>query len=140
MLKRCTGNEPHAEMSLHKLQAAVSSLERNRLAVRTGVFEGDALLLPINPEDTDEAEQARHILTQRLIELERVRSTADWLSGQPQLGWDMFERGYYEKPDASVPAATTMMLIEACLGLFRLMETRPAAVYQPGRILEWTPN
>ena len=52
----------------------------------------------------------------------------------------MFERGHYEKPDAAVPAATYMMLMEACLGLFRLMEARPAETYQPRRVLEWTPT
>ena len=98
------------------------------------------LLLPIDPEEAQEAEQAQQVLTQRLIELERVRATAGWLNGQPQLGWDMFERGYYEKPDTAVPAATTMMLMEACLDLFRLMESRPIQMYQPRRILEWTPN
>ncbi len=98
------------------------------------------LLLPTDPEEAQQAEQARHVLTQRLMELERVRATADWLNGQPQLGWDMFERGYYEKPDIAVPAATYMMLLEACLGLFHLMEARPVQMYQPRRILEWTPN
>lgn len=98
------------------------------------------LLLPTDPEEAQEAEQARQVLTQRLMELERVRATADWLNGQPQLGWDMFARGYYEKPEAAVPTANYMMLMEACLGVFRLASARPAEVYQPRRILEWTPN
>ena len=98
------------------------------------------LLVPTDPEAAQEAEQAQHVLTQRLVELERVRATADWLSGQPQLGWDMFERGYYETPGAAVPAATFMMLMEACLGVFRLASARPADLYRPRRILEWTPS
>ena len=98
------------------------------------------LLLPTEPEEARETEQAQRVLTQRLIELERVRATADWLHGRPQLGWDMFERGYHEKPDTAASAATSMMLMEACLGLFRLMEARPVRMYQPRRILEWTPN
>ena len=49
-----------------------------------------------------------------LVELERVQAAADWLSGQPQLGWDMFERGDTERPDAAAPAGTFMMLMEAC--------------------------
>ena len=98
------------------------------------------LLLPTDPDETQEAEQAGQVLTQCLVELERVRATADWLNGQPQLGWDMFERGYYEKPDTVVPAGTYMMLMEACLGVFRLASARPAEVYQPRRILGWTPN
>ena len=98
------------------------------------------LLLPTDPDEAQEAEQAQQVLTQRLIELERVREAADWLDGQPQLGWDIFERGYHEQPEAAVPAATTMMLLEACVGVLQLASTRPAAVYQPRRIVEWTPH
>ncbi len=32
ILKRCTGDKPRAQMSLSKLEAAVSWLERNRLS------------------------------------------------------------------------------------------------------------
>ena len=98
------------------------------------------LLLPTDPDEAQEAEQAQQVLTQRLIELERVRQAADWLDGQPQLGWDVFERGYHERPEAAVPAATSLMLLEACLGVFRLATARPAAVYQPRRFVEWTPH
>ena len=98
------------------------------------------LLLPIDPEEAQEAQQAQQVLTQRLIELERVRATADWLNGQPQLGWDMFERGYHERPETAVPAATFMMLMEACLGVFRLASSRPAELYQPRRVVDWTPS
>ena len=52
----------------------------------------------------------------------------------------MFERGYRERLEAAVPAATYMMLLEACLGVFRLANARPAEVYQPRRIVEWTPH
>ena len=98
------------------------------------------LLVPADPEAAQEAEQAQHVLTQRLVELERVRATADWLGGQPQLGWDMFERGYTEKPGAAVPAATFMMLMQASLGVFRLASARPAELYRPRRVVEWTPS
>ena len=98
------------------------------------------LLVPSDPEAAHEAGQAQHVLTHRLLELERVRATADWLSDQPQLGWDMFERGYTEQRDASVPAATFMMLMEACLDVFRLPSARPVGVYRPRRVLEWTPS
>jgi segregation and condensation protein A len=98
------------------------------------------LLLPGDPDEAQQGEQAQQVLTQRLMELERVRATADWLNARPQLGWDMFERGFYERPDAAAPAATYLMLVEACLGLFRLTEMRPAGVYQPRRILQWTPG
>ena len=98
------------------------------------------LLLPTDPDEAQEAEQAQQVLTQRLIELERVREAADWLDGQPQLGWDVFERGYHEQPEAAVPTATTMMLLEACVDVLQLARARPAAVYQPRRIVEWTPH
>lgn len=98
------------------------------------------LLLPADPGDVQEAEQAQHVLTQRLAELDRVRTVAVWLDGRPQLGWDTFERGHHERPEAAVPVANTTMLAEACLGVFRLAAVRPVAVYQPRRIVEWTPR
>ena len=98
------------------------------------------LLLPADPGEVGEAEQAQHVLTQRLAELDRVRAVAVWLDGQPQLGWDTFERGRHERPEAAVPVANATMLAEACLGVFRLATARPVAVYQPRRIVEWTPH
>ena len=98
------------------------------------------LLLPTDPEEARDAEQAKQVLTQRLVELESVRTAADWLDGQPQLGWDMFERGYHERPEAAVPAATYVMLLEACLDMLRLASARPAEVYQPRRVVQWTPH
>ncbi len=41
ILKRRTGNKPHAEMSLAELEAAASWLERNRLADHASAPEGD---------------------------------------------------------------------------------------------------
>ncbi len=41
ILKRRTGNKPRAEMSLAELEAAVSWLERNRLADHADALEGD---------------------------------------------------------------------------------------------------
>ena len=98
------------------------------------------LLLPADPGEVGEAEQAQHVLAQRLAELDRVRAVAVWLDGQPQLGWDTFERGRHERPEAAVPVANTTMLAEACLGVFRLAALRPVAVYQPRRIVAWTPR
>ena len=98
------------------------------------------LLLPADPGDVQEAEQAQHVLTQRLAELDRVRAVAVWLDGQPQLGWDTFERGHHERPEAAVPVANATMLAEACLGVFRLATARPVALYQPRRIVGWTPH
>lgn len=98
------------------------------------------LLLPTDPDETREAERAQQVLTQRLAELERVQAVADWLDGQPQLGWDMFGRGHHEPLKAFVPAATYMMLMEACLDVLRLGNARPAEVYQPRRVVQWTPH
>ena len=41
ILKRCTGNKPRAQMHLAELEAAVSWLERNRLADHAHTLEGD---------------------------------------------------------------------------------------------------
>ena len=41
ILKRRTGNKPRAQMSLAELEAAVSRLERNRLADHAHLLEGD---------------------------------------------------------------------------------------------------
>lgn len=98
------------------------------------------LLLPIDPGEVQAAEQAKQVLTDRLVELERVQAVADWLDGQPQLGWDTFERGQSEMVQAPVPVASYMMLMEACLGVLRLSEPRAEEVYQPRRIVEWTPH
>jgi len=96
--------------------------------------------LPIDAEQTREAEQAGQVLTQRLAELEQVRSVVGWLDGQPQLGWDTFERGYAEPSSSFVPAATYMMLLEACLSVLRADIRRPAEEYRPRRVVHWTPH
>ena len=98
------------------------------------------LLLPTDPREARGAEQAQQVLTQRLIELERVRTVAEWLAARPQLGWDVFGRGDAEPAQAPVPVANTVMLMEACLAVFRLSEKRPEQVYQPRRVVEWTPH
>ena len=41
ILKRCTGDKPRAQMSVQDLEAAVSWLERNRLADHAHLLEGD---------------------------------------------------------------------------------------------------
>jgi segregation and condensation protein A len=45
------------------------------------------LLLPIDPEEAQEAQQAQQVLTQRLIELERVRATADLYQPRRVVDW-----------------------------------------------------
>jgi segregation and condensation protein A len=98
------------------------------------------LLLPTNPEEAREAAQAEQMLTRRLVELEEVRTVADWLNGQPQLGWDMFERGRVGMDKVVVPGADFVMLLEACLSIMRVAEKHPAQVYQPRGIVEWSPH
>jgi hypothetical protein len=39
-----------------------------------------------------------------------------------------------------VPGADFVMLLEACLSILRVAEKRPAQVYQPSGILEWSPH
>jgi segregation and condensation protein A len=97
-------------------------------------------LLPSNPEEAREAAQAEQMLTRRLVELEEVRTVADWLNGQPQLGWDTFERGRIGVGKVIMPGADFVMLLEACLSIMRAAEKRPAQVYQPRGILEWSPH
>jgi segregation and condensation protein A len=98
------------------------------------------LLLPIDAEEAREAEQAQQVLTQRLAELEHVRYVADWIDGQPQLGWDTFERGYVEPTRSFVPVANYMMLLEACVSVLRADMGRPTEVYRPRRVVHWTPH
>jgi segregation and condensation protein A len=98
------------------------------------------LLLPTNPEEARQAAQAEQMLTRRLVELEDVRTVADWLNGQPQLGWDTFERGRIGMGKVVVPGADFVMLLEACLAIMRVAEKRPAQVYQPRGVLEWSPH
>jgi segregation and condensation protein A len=98
------------------------------------------LLLPIDPDEAREAAQAEKMLTRRLAELDEVRTVADWLNGQPQLGWDTFERGRVGMDKIVMPGADFVMLLEACLSILRVAEKRPAQVYQPRKILEWSPH
>ena len=98
------------------------------------------LLLPADPDESRQADQAQRGLTRRLVELERVRAVADWLDGQPQLGWDMFERAAAPPPAAVVPAASYVMLLEACLDVLRSAPARPAPACQPRRLVGWTPG
>jgi segregation and condensation protein A len=98
------------------------------------------LLLPTDPDEAREAAQAQQMLTRRLIELQQVRTVADWLNGQPQLGWDTFDRGQVGMGKVVAPGADFVMLLEACVSILRVSKTSPAQVYQPRRILEWTPH
>jgi len=127
---------------------AVSSAERGDFIQRADwlvmvawlTWLKSRLLLPIVPDEAREAAQAEQMLTQRLVELEEVRRVADWLNGQPQLGWDTFERGRVGMGKVVMPGADFVMLLEASLTILRVAEKRPAQVYQPRGILEWSPH
>ncbi len=60
-------------------------------------------------------------------------------AGPPQLGWDMFERGYREPAESAAPAAATfLLLMETCVSLFRQAAARPEQPYKPGGAVGWT--
>jgi segregation and condensation protein A len=96
------------------------------------------LLLPGN---RDEAEQAAKMLTGRLAELDRVREVAAWLETQPQLGWDMFERGRAEMSPGPVVTADFLRLFQACFDVLRGPPGGQAPEPPPlPRRLFWSPH
>ena len=97
------------------------------------------LLLPRELDETNEAERAAQVLTDRLATLERVRSVVSWLEARPQLGRDMFERGRPESAPGPVVAVDFLALFEACLAVLRDLRRRPPQVYRPPRPVLWTP-
>jgi segregation and condensation protein A len=98
------------------------------------------LLLPRELEDAKEAERAAQVLTDRLAELERVRSVVNWLEARPQLGRDMFQRGRPEPTPGPAVAADFLALFQACLDVLRDGQGRPPDVYRPIRRVLWTPS
>jgi len=54
------------------------------------------LLLPAEEAPDEDAEEAAGLLQERLVELERMRAAAEWLSGRPLLGRDVHARGASE--------------------------------------------
>ncbi len=51
------------------------------------------LLVPSDPEEAEEGEDAAGILAARLRELSAIRTAAAWMGQRPQLGQDVFARG-----------------------------------------------
>ncbi len=89
------------------------------------------LLLPKSLPETQEAEKAAQVLTDRLTALERVRLVTAWLEDRPQLGRDTFQRGRLE-PVAGPPATMEYLdLFEACLAVVQEDQGRPALQYKP---------
>jgi segregation and condensation protein A len=54
------------------------------------------LLLPSDPDEAEEGEQAADVLAARLRDLQVVRAAAAWLGARPQLGQEVFARGMPE--------------------------------------------
>jgi segregation and condensation protein A len=90
------------------------------------------LLVPQEEEPDEDAEDAAARLTERLIELERVRALAAWLSERPQLGHNIFARGAPEplvSEDRSLLAADLPKLLQAYMAIRqRALARRP---YRP---------
>ena len=98
------------------------------------------LLLPKNLAETQEAEQAAQVLTDRLAALDRVREVTAWLDARPQLGRDIFQRGATETWSGAVATADYLALVEACLSILQERQGRPLEQYRPPpRRTLWTP-
>ena len=54
------------------------------------------LLVPVGVEEAGDTELLAEALAGRLTELQAMRSAAEWLAAQPQLGLDVFARGMPE--------------------------------------------
>jgi segregation and condensation protein A len=80
------------------------------------------LLLPDDPEATEEGELAAETLAARLQALAAIRAAAAWLDARPQLGQDVFARGEPEvltEIDRSPLAANVPGLVRAYLSALR---------------------
>src|ERR1700745_613869 len=96
------------------------------------------LLLPEGAE-AEEGEQAADALASRLRDLSAMRAAAAWLSGQPQLGHDVFARGAPEdhtEIDRSRLALDLGSLVRAYLQAMRRRVR--ARRYQPRRLTSWS--
>jgi segregation and condensation protein A len=96
------------------------------------------LLLPDGAE-VEEGEQAADALAARLRDLSAMRAAAAWLSGQPQLGHDVFARGAPEdhtEVDRSRLALDLGSLVRAYLQAMRRRVR--ARRYQPRPLTLWS--
>ena len=98
------------------------------------------LLLPKAIGETDEADQAAGVLTDRLAALDRVRAVTAWLEARPQLGRDMFERARPESAPGPMVAADFVSLFQACIDVLRGQNGRAAETFRPPRRVLWTPH
>lgn len=97
------------------------------------------LLVPEEATPDEEAEALAGALTDRLVELERMRAAAAWLSGRLQLGRDVFGRGAPESltvQDRSGISADLPALLRAYAEARRRALGRRPYVPKPRRL--WT--
>lgn len=97
------------------------------------------LLWPACAGDVADAELAADVLAGRLQDLQAMRAAAAWLTAQPQLGQDVFQRGapeHLQEYDHSRLAADLPGLLRGYLAASR----RAAAQrrYSPKRLPFWT--
>jgi segregation and condensation protein A len=87
------------------------------------------LLLPAEASEAKTALGEAEALRRQLVGREAMRAAADWLERRPQLGREVFPRGYPEAPGSS-RGADIADLLRACLSLLRV-PAQLAAAYEP---------
>jgi segregation and condensation protein A len=99
------------------------------------------LLVPADPEEAEEGEQAAEVLAARLRDLETIRAAALWLGERPILGQTVFARGLPEnftETDRSRIVLDLPALMRAYLSALRRGGARHS--YQPKAFRFWTVN
>jgi segregation and condensation protein A len=97
------------------------------------------LLVPADPAELEQGEEAAEALAERLRALQAMRTAAAWLGGRPMLGHDVFARGTPEdhtEIDRSALAVELNGLLRAYLAAIR-RGTRPMP-YRPRMLTLWT--
>jgi len=97
------------------------------------------LLVPSDPTELEQGEEAAEELAERLRTLQAVRTAAAWLGRQPILGQDVFARGAPEdhtEVDRSRLSVDMNALLRAYLAAIR-RGTRPVP-YRPRALTLWT--
>jgi segregation and condensation protein A len=97
------------------------------------------LLLPAEAAAAEEGEEAAGRLTERLRELQAMRTAAAWLGARPQLGQEVFARGAPEdftETDRSRLALDVPALVRAYLAALRRASAHRR--YRPTPLTLWT--
>jgi len=93
------------------------------------------LLLPKESKEAHEADRAAGVLIDRLAQMQRVRTLADWLEARPQLGRDTHARGA-SGAVSRIVTSDIVALLRACLvGLHWLPPLQQT--YVPPRPILW---